>query len=161
MVDAALYSSAKTGGSDEWRTSGDLYRRLHDEFDFQHDAAASIDNALVSSFWTKEDNALKQDWFSKKSVWCNPPYSQVASFVEKARSELDRALEMQLKWTCVLLLPSRTDTRWFHNHLYRGQNEIIRGIELRFLRGRLKFSGAANSAPFPSLVVVLRSCGGY
>ena len=51
--------------------------------------------------------------------------------------------------TVVMLLPARTDTRWFHDYIY-GKAEV------RFVRGRLKFGGSKNSAPFPSMVVVFR-----
>jgi site-specific DNA-methyltransferase (adenine-specific) len=47
----------------------------------------------------------------------------------------------------VMLLPARTDTAWFHDFIYHKS-------EIRFIRGRLKFWDAKNSAPFPSMVVV-------
>lgn len=52
--------------------------------------------------------------------------------------------------TTVMLLPARTDTQWFHDYILNPKREI------RFIRGRLKFGGAKNSAPFPSMVVVFR-----
>ena len=52
--------------------------------------------------------------------------------------------------TVVMLIPSRTDTAWFHDYIY-GKAEI------RFLRGRLKFGNSKNFAPFPSMVVVFKS----
>ena len=48
-----------------------------------------------------------------------------------------------------MLIPSRTDTRWFHEWVY-GK------AELRFVKGRLRFNDSKHSAPFPSLVVVYR-----
>ena len=54
--------------------------------------------------------------------------------------------------TVVMLLPARTDTRWFHEDIYRRER-----TQVRFLRGRLRFGGAGNSAPFPSMVVVFRA----
>ena len=50
------------------------------------------------------------------------------------------------------LLPARTDTRWFHRHIYENPR-----AEIRFVKGRLKFGGAANSAPFPSMIVIFRT----
>jgi len=50
----------------------------------------------------------------------------------------------------VCLLPARTDTKYFHEYIY-GKAEI------RFIKGRLKFGNAKNSAPFPSMVVIFRS----
>jgi hypothetical protein len=57
------------------------------------------------------------------------------------------------KTTVVSLLPARVDTRWFHNHIY---NKC--GVEIEFIKGRLKFGDAKNSAPFPSMVVVFKPC---
>jgi len=51
----------------------------------------------------------------------------------------------------VMLVPARTDTRWFHDYVYGKPN-----VEIRFLRGRLKFNGSKKDAPFPSMVVVFR-----
>lgn len=49
--------------------------------------------------------------------------------------------------TVVMLLPARTDTKWFHDYIY-GK------VEIRFIRGRLKFGAAKNSAPFPSMIAI-------
>lgn len=49
----------------------------------------------------------------------------------------------------VMFVPSRTDTRWFHDHVY-GKAEV------RFLRGRVRFVGATQPAPFPSMLVIFR-----
>ena len=54
--------------------------------------------------------------------------------------------------TVVMLLPARTDTKWFHDYIYKRDN-----VEIRFIKGRLKFGGCKNSAPFPSMVVIFRS----
>ena len=51
------------------------------------------------------------------------------------------------------LLPARTDTQWFHNYIY---NKC--GVEIEFIKGRLKFGDAKNSAPFPSMVVIFKPC---
>ena len=77
-------------------------------------------------------------------VFCNPPYSKIDKWVAKAFYETrnDNTL-------VVLLIPSRTDTRYFHNYIY-GRSEI------RFIKGRLKFSDGKGSAPFPSMLVIFR-----
>lgn len=53
-----------------------------------------------------------------------------------------------------MLIPARTDTRWFHEFIYNKEN-----VEIRFLKGRLKFGNAKNSAPFPSMIVVFKGKG--
>lgn len=66
---------------------------------------------------------------------------------------MHRALEAAGKGnTVVMLLPARTDTKWFHDYLYRKEQ-----VELRFLPGRLKLGGNRNSAPFPSMIAVIGS----
>ena len=77
-------------------------------------------------------------------VFCNPPYSNIAKWVEKAfrESRKDNTL-------VVLLVPSRTDTKYFHDFIYKR-------AEIRFIRGRLKFGDSKNSAPFPSMIVIFR-----
>lgn len=150
MVSRALFSSA----SDEWETPPDLFAKLHAEFAFEIDLAASTHNRKLDHWWAKDDDALAQCWHDGFSRgFCNPPYSRglQAQFIAKAAAERAQG------FTTVLLLPSRTDTRAFHTHLYDAARwKPRKGVELRFLPGRLRFVGAAHGAPFPSMVAILR-----
>ena len=132
-----LMFSSKT---DLWETPQDLFDKLNNEFHFTLDVCATPENAKCDSFYTKEQDGLSQPW--KGVVWCNPPYGrQIGEWVRRAfHASVSGS-------TVVMLLPARTDTRWFHEYIY-GKAEI------RFIRGRLKFGGSKNSAPFPSMVVV-------
>jgi len=124
--------------SDEWATPRDRWAEWNTEFGFTLDAAATADNALCSTYFTREDDGLTQPWFG--TVWCNPPYSSVGRWVEKGyHSSLHGA-------TVVMLVPARTDTRWWHEWAMKG--------ERRFLRGRLRFGTASSSAPFPSALLI-------
>ena len=136
-MNTELMFSSKT---DLWETPQDLFDKLNNEFHFTLDVCANPENAKCDSFYTKEQDGLSQPW--KGVVWCNPPYGkQIGSWVR-------RGFFASLSGnTVVMLLPARTDTRWFHEYIY-GKAEI------RFIRGRLKFGGSKNSAPFPSMVVV-------
>lgn len=136
-MNTELMFSSKT---DLWETPQDLFDKLNNEFHFTLDVCATPENAKCDSFYTKEQDGLSQPW--KGVVWCNPPYGkQIGSWVR-------RGFFASLSGnTVVMLLPARTDTRWFHEYIY-GKAEI------RFIRGRLKFGGSKNSAPFPSMVVV-------
>jgi hypothetical protein len=69
-----------------------------------------------------------------------------------------KAAEQQAKGaTTVALLAARTDTEWFHEFVWDVEKNAPRlNVEVRFVRGRLKFEGHKDSAPFPSLVVVFR-----
>ena len=125
--------------SDLWETPQDLFDRLDAEFHFTLDACALPENAKCARYYTPEQDGLSQPWDGV--VWCNPPYGrQVGIWVEKA------ALSAMQGATVVMLLPARTDTAWY-------QDYIDPFVRPRFIRGRLKFGGAKNSAPFPSMVV--------
>lgn len=136
--------SSKT---DLWETPQDLFDKLDTEFRFTLDVCALPENAKCAKFYTPEQDGLTQPW--KGTVWCNPPYGrQIGYWVRRAY------LAAAGGTTVVMLLPARTDTRWFHEYIYGRE-----AVEIRFLKGRLKFGNAKNSAPFPSMVVVFKSRG--
>jgi phage N-6-adenine-methyltransferase len=134
---------------DSWRTPLWLYRVLDREFSFGLDAAASAENALAARYYDRSQDALAQDWGGHGSVWCNPPYGRpIPLWVQKAHEE-SRTSGVAV----VLLLPARTDTRYFH--------EVCEPHgEVRLLRGRLRFLEENGSprecATFPSMVVIFR-----
>lgn len=130
--------------TDLWSTPQDLFDALNKEFQFTLDPCATTENHKCEKYFTKEQDGLSHDW-GKETVFCNPPYGRTIGEWVKF------AYENNLFWnnTIVMLLPARTDTKWFHEYIY-GKAEI------RFLRGRLKFGDAKNSAPFPSMIVVYR-----
>lgn len=134
-VNKGLFSS----NTDNWETPQQLFDQLNDEFCFDLDVCALPENAKCEKYFTPETDGLKQEWTG--TVWCNPPYGRkIGLWVEKAYSAT---------CTVVMLLPARTDTKWFHEYVY-GKAEI------RFVKGRLKFGGAKCGAPFPSMVVIYR-----
>lgn len=138
-MNTELMFSSKT---DLWETPLEFFNELDAEFGFDLDACALPNNAKCTRYYTPSDDGLSQTWGGR--VWCNPPYGrEIGKWVRKAwESSLDGA-------TVVMLLPARTDTRWFHDYIY-GKSEI------RFIKGRLKFGGCENSAPFPSMIVIYR-----
>ena len=140
MNTKVLFSSKE----EKWATPQDFFDKLNDEFHFTLDAAASPDNAKCANYFTEEQDGLVQSW-GGHTVWCNPPYCRKTGlWVKKAYEEHQRTGS-----TVVMLLPSRTDVRWFHDY-------ILGKAEIRFIKGRLKFGGNKNSAPFPSIVVIYR-----
>lgn len=149
MVSSVLFSS----NSNEWETPQKLFDELANEFDFIHDLAASKENAKCTFYYTIEDNALslrwhklqERDWIGDSALWLNPPYSNIKDWVQKAYEENLKGAKI------VMLIPARVDTRWFHAYIYHNPK-----VEIRFIKGRLKFSNSKNSAPFPSMVVVFR-----
>lgn len=142
MKNEALFSSK----SDLWETPQALFDKLNDEFYFGIDVCAAPENAKCKNFYTQDVDGLKQNWGGYGTVWCNPPYGRgIIKWVQKAH-ETAKSGE-----TVVMLLPARTDTKWFHEYVYQKND-----VELRFIRGRLKFGGAETNAPFPSVIVIFK-----
>lgn len=129
MNRAPLFSSA----SDRWATPGELLAALNAEFRFDFDPCPldGEGDGLAPLF---------TQWRGRR-VFCNPPYGPGVG------DWLQRGLEAEV---AVFLLPARTDTRWFHDVV------LPKADEIRFLKGRLKFGGAKNCAPFPSMLIIFR-----
>lgn len=125
--------------TDLWATPKLFFNMLNEEFHFDLDVCALPENAKCAEYFTPEVDGLAQDWTGRR-CWCNPPYGrQIGRWVEKAA---------RAKALVVMLLPARTDTRWFHDFIYG------KGAEIRFIKGRLKLGGGTANAPFPSMVVI-------
>ena len=143
-MDKVLFSS----NSDEWATPNTVFEELNKEFNFTLDACATAENAKCSKFFTKEEDGLAQNWGGER-MFCNPPYSNISKWVQKAFYEGHKDNTL-----VVLLIPARTDTKYFHDY-------ILHRAEVRFIKGRLKFGDAKNSAPFPSMIVIFRGAKVY
>lgn len=135
MITSGLFTS----NTDQWSTPQDFFDKLNDEFHFDLDVCADDTNHKCDRYYTKEQDGLTQEWTG--FVWCNPPYGR----------EIDKWVKAVSVYPGggVMLLPARTDTRWFHDYIYNK-------AEIRFIKGRLKFGGSKNSAPFPSMVVIFK-----
>lgn len=154
-------------GKDDWQTPPDLFARLHAEFAFTLDGAADAHNHLLPRWLGPggivEDALSVQDNHGEV-IFCNPPYSMCAEFVQWASF----TARNNGGCTVVLLIPARTDTRWWHQYIWNTRPGYYHGpyqgdprVEIRFIKGRVKFidgSGASksNSAPFPSAIIVFR-----
>ena len=138
--------------SDLWETPQVFFDELDAEFRFDCDAAASRENHK-SVIWFGHGgglDSLTTNW-APLTCFVNPPYSKCAEFVEKSAQEAKKGS------TVVMLIPSRTDTRYWHEHIWDcGKHQPRPGVEIRFIKGRLKFGNSENSAPFPSVVVIFR-----
>lgn len=137
MIPEALTSS----NTDEWPTPQWLFDSLNKEFGFNLDPCATKENAKCKRFFTEPDLPLQKDW-GTATVFMNPPYSACKDWMRKAYGAAQDGA------TVVCLVPSRTDTEWWHEYAMKG--------EIRFIRGRLKFGDAENNAPFPSAIIVFR-----
>lgn len=142
-INDGLYSSS----TDNWGTPQLLFDELNKEFHFTLDPCANEINHKCEKYFTVEDNGLIKSWEGER-VFCNPPYGrEMYKWVKKAYEENEKGTFV------VMLLPARTDTRWFHDFLYKN-------FEIRFIKGRLKFNDGKEDAPFPSMIVVMNIQGG-
>lgn len=141
----AITAGLMSSDSNEWETPQCFFDRLDAEFGFTLDAAATAENAKCVAHYTTEDDALCCVWSGV--VWCNPPYGRIIGrFVQKGWEQAEEGA------TVVMLIPARTDTRYWHEY-------VMRSAEVRLVRGRLYFKRPGRErgrAPFPSAVVVFR-----
>ncbi len=142
MLNQGLFSSEKQ----DWCTPQQFFDELDAEFHFVLDAAATHQNSKCKQCFTPEDDGLIQSWDVGGAVYCNPPYGkEIGLWVKKAYEEAQKGT------TIVMLIPARTDTKYFHEYIYHK-------AEIRFVKGRLKFTDEngtpKGTAPFPSMVVI-------
>jgi site-specific DNA-methyltransferase (adenine-specific) len=136
--------------SDEWETPKWLFDIFDANYHFTLDPCATSENTKCEKFYTIEEDGLSKSW-SGESVWVNPPYSNIREWAQKCKSEAwggEQAPNGFPKNRTIisLLVPARTDTKWFH--------EVIHSAtEITFIKGRLHFNNSENSAPFPSVVI--------
>lgn len=129
MINRSLFSSA----SDQWATPKELYEALDKEFGFDFDPCPLNENPDL--------DGLAVEWGQCSFV--NPPYSNIAAWCEKAVEQWKKGK------TVVMLIPSRTDTKYWHKY-------IMQANEIRFCKGRLKFGDSKTSAPFPSAIIIFQ-----
>jgi site-specific DNA-methyltransferase (adenine-specific) len=121
MINNSLFTS----NTDLWATPQSFFNELDKEFHFTLDVCATKDNAKCDRYYTKEDDGLSKSW-DNEIIWMNPPYGkEIGKWIKKASE--------QVGGVCICLLPSRTDTRYFHEYIYNKPN-----VEIRFIKGRLK-----------------------
>lgn len=136
--------------SDEWETPQPFFDELNREFGFGLDVCATADNRKCARWFGIEADGLTQDW-ENSICWMNPPYSNLRNWMAKASKSAKAGAIV------VCLIPSRTDTRAWHDFIWDETKHAARpGVEVRFIKGRLKFGGCDNSAPFPSAVIIFR-----
>lgn len=144
-------------GKDNWRTPKALFEREHLVYTFTLDAAADATNHLCEQWLgpgsSLNEDGLKASWFGH-TVWCNPPYSMCAAFIAKAATE-----RVMNRVTSRVLVPSRTDTKWWHLYVWNEAKGTWReGVSADFIKGRVKFvdpdaDAAGDGAPFPSVLI--------
>jgi len=137
-----LFSSKKT----IWETPPEIYIPLNEKYNFKIDLAANKFNKKCSSYIPEKEDSLKKSWHEYKGwLWLNPPYGRTITpkWVEKCDHEAQEGANI------IALLPARTDTLWFHYHIYKR-------YQIDFLKGRVRFllnGKRQDAAPFPSMIV--------
>jgi phage N-6-adenine-methyltransferase len=141
MFNNALFSSRNT----LWATPQAFFDKQAAKYGpFDLDVCATDDNAKCQRFFSPHEDGLIQPW--QGVCWMNPPFSRdLGKWILKAWRETEMPGHAR---RVVALLPARTDTQWWHNYVQKYASRI------EFIRGRLKFEGAGNNAPFPSAIVV-------
>lgn len=134
-----VYHSSK---DHTWETPQDLFDTLDGVFNFKTDVCALPETAKCDNYFTPEIDGLKQDWIDV--CWCNPPYGRMQKdWIKKAREESQKNNS-----TIVMLIPAKPDTKIWHEVIFEYSSLVC------FIKGRLRFSNAKESAPFPSAIVV-------
>lgn len=138
-----MFSSKK----EDWETPQLFFDELNKKYKFNWDLASSDANAKCVNHFTVGDDSLSQDWaVLEGNLWLNPPYGRdLKHWVKKAyESSLHRS------GLLVMLIPSRTDTSYWHDYIFDK-------AQIKFIRGRLKFENggvASQPAPFPSALII-------
>ena len=132
----------------EWGTPDWLFDQLHAEFQFTVDAAASDALHKHQRYWTEQEDGIRQTWAGQR-VFCNPPWSAkgLDLFTNKARREAT-AWEFSAD-ASVLVLPAKTDQRWWHDH-------VLPYAERRWVNGRVSFQGASGTYAGGVVVAIYR-----
>lgn len=138
-MDKVLFSH----NTDEYSTPQDLFNSLNKKYNFTLDPCSTNYNYKCDKHYTINDNGLVQSWYDE-IVFCNPPYSNIKDWVDKCIYEY-----LNNNTKIVLLIPSRTDTKYFHKLLDLSKNH---NIYVEFIKGRLKFNDLKTCAPFPSCI---------
>lgn len=134
---------------EDWATPASIFDPLQKEFGLTLDAAATRENRKCEVYFGDggvELDAFTVNW-TQERVWLNPPYGykNLAHWMAKAfhESQANGA-------TVVCLVPAHTGQPWWHDCV------IGKASEIRWIRGKIKFVGAASCAPFPSCIVIYR-----
>ncbi len=132
-----------TSKTEERSTPQDLFNKLNKYYKFTLDPCSTDENAKTEKHYTKKENWLKQDR-NNNIVFMNPPYWKTI------KDRVKKAIQIN-NWTVICLLPARTDTKRFQDYLYK--NPIVK---IYFIKWRLKFWWSKNSAPFPSMIAIIK-----
>lgn len=137
-----LNSSLFSSKDQTWETPKELFDKLNEVFKFDLDVCAEAETTKCEKFFTPEIDGLSQEWDG--TCWMNPPYGrEQIKWIKKAYKEF-----ASNSVTTVCLVPARPDTKVWQEVIFPNAKAIC------FMKGRIKFSGSKDSAPFPSALIV-------
>jgi phage N-6-adenine-methyltransferase len=129
---------------DDRATPPELFDPLNERFHFSIDAAASPYNTKCLRYFSPTDDGLAKSWLGEK-VWCNPPYSDIRPWVEKAWSEVNRALVI------VMLLPAnRTEQGWWQELVEPYRDRTGSPLRVQFMANRQRFIRVGKTSIGPN-----------
>jgi phage N-6-adenine-methyltransferase len=158
---SALFADERpdvTDEIDDRETDDAFYRMMDGIFNFTVDVAAAPHNAKCEKYFTRADNGLEQDW-GDEMVWCNPPYSDLRPWLQKAWDCYDDATGI------VMLVPAnRCEQPWWQDLVEpfrdgRGLPRVSTGsLRTHFVAGRIRFrhpvTGMQPSPPFGCVLLI-------
>lgn len=136
-----------------WETPPKLIEWIKKRFDcdFKLDACASESNAIADSYFTEENSCLDYHWETDGDVWINPPFGHGGKLQRDILQHAVNEVQSKRCRRVIALIPSRTDTRLFHNIILPNASHVY------FVKGRIKFKHGDTvdkCAPFPSMLVI-------
>lgn len=131
----------------DWNTPDSLFNKLNSEFKFETDLAASQENTKCPKYYSIQNDSLKQTWSGV--CWLNPPYGNKESKIKDWVKKAYESAEADPSLTVVMLIPARTNTKWFHQY-------VMKASEVRLICGRVKFVGNKHGLPQPLVLVVFK-----
>jgi phage N-6-adenine-methyltransferase len=138
--------------SDEYITPQWLFEELNEQHKFKLDPVTTKDNILGTEYYySASDDGLRRPW-KNVNTFVNHPYSNAGAWVKKAHEQFLINVKSNPKLAIVMLVASRTDSKWFHDIVI--PSVAAKYCQIRFLRDRLKFRNAPYSSPFPSMLLI-------
>jgi phage N-6-adenine-methyltransferase len=114
---------------------------------FTVDVAASARNTKCARFLTGETDeldGLKHSWAGER-VWCNPPFSRIGHWVEKAWREHEAT-----DGIAMLLPANRTEQGWWQQRIEPRRDRAGSPLSVLFLPGRMRFIAAGSDRVGPN-----------
>lgn len=143
------FRAAATDEIDDRATTVEVFGPLHERYEFTIDVAAAVHNTKLPLFYDRLSDGLSQSWACER-VWCNPPYSDIRPWVEKAWAEMRRAPELPAELIVMLLPANRTEQGWWQDLVEPALRDRHPAFRVEFLRGRIRFLRKGQSEIGPN-----------